>query len=142
MMGSRRTLWLLWALFLASLALSLAIPWILPSRPHPWHPAQAAVAGFVMALLSLATGVGTFSLRESWALRDIRAGALDPRTPAGFARMRRLLLTLWTLCLSIGLLGCVLAYAAALPSAAWPYALASAALLVLHAPRRWLFTKP
>jgi hypothetical protein len=86
--------------------------------------------------------VGTFSLRESWALRDIRAGTLDPCTPVGFARLRRLLLALWTLCISIGLLGGVLAYGAALPSAAWPYALASGALLVLHAPRDWLFTVP
>ncbi len=36
----------------------------------------------------------------------------------------------------------VLAYGAALPSAAWPYALASGALLVLHAPPDWLFTLP
>jgi len=142
MTESRRTLWLLWALFLASLALSLALPRILPSRLHPWHPAQAAVAGFVMALLSLAAAVGTFSLRESWVLRDIRAGALDPRTPAGFASVRRMLLALWTLCLVIGLLGSVVAYGSALPDAAWPYVLAATALLVLHAPRGWLFTTP
>lgn len=142
MTGSRRTLWLLWALFLGLLALSLALPGMLPSRPHPWHPAQAAVAGFVMALLSLAAGVGTFSLRESWTLREIRAGGLDPRTPAGFARVRRMLLALWSLCLVIGLLGSMLAYGAALPSAAWPYVLAAAALLVLHSPRDWLFTIP
>ena len=98
-----------------------------------------SVAGFVLALLSLIAGVGTFTLRESLALREIRSGALDPSTPAGFARVRGMLVVLWTLCLVIGLLGCGLAYGAASPRAAWPYVLAAAVLLVLHAPRRWLF---
>ena len=93
----------------------------------------------MLALLALVAGVGTFTLRESLALREIRSGALDPNTPAGFARVRGMLIVLWTLCLVIGLLGCVLAYGADSPRASWPYVFAAAVLLVLHAPRRWLF---
>ena len=75
-------------------------------------------------------------------MRDVRLGTLDPSTPAGFARVRTMLLLLWTLCLLIGLLGCALAFGAASPRAAWPYLLAAGGLLVLHAPRHWLFRSP
>ena len=139
MSGSRGALWVLWAGFAVLLALELAFAYGVPSRLHPWYDAQASVAGFVLALLSLVTGVGTFTLRESLALREIRSGALDPNTPAGFARVRLMLIVLWTLCLLIGLLGCGLAYGAASPRSAAPYIFAAAVLLMLHAPRRWLF---
>jgi len=139
MSGSRRSLWVLWAAFAASLGLELAFAYFVPSRLHPWYDAQASVAGFVLALLSLVAGVGTFTLRESLALRDIRLGALDPSAPAGLSRVRSMLLVLWTLCLAIGLLGCALAWGAASPRSATPYVFAAAVLLVLHAPRRWLF---
>jgi len=139
MTGSRRALWVLWAAFAALLGLELAFAYFVPSRLHPWYDAQASVAGFVLALLSLVAGVGTFTLRESLALREIRQGALDPSTPAGLARVRGMLLVLWTLCLVIGLLGCGLAYGAASPRAALPYVVAAAVLLVLHAPRHWIF---
>jgi hypothetical protein len=138
--GSRRALWLLWAVFLALLALELAIPRLVPARPDPWHAGQTAVAGFVLSILALVAGVGTFALRESLVLRQLRLGSLDPRTRAGSVRVGTMLLALWTLCLLIGLLGGVIAYGAASPRAAWPYVAAAAVLLVLHAPRDWLFT--
>ena len=137
--GSRSGLWVLWAGFVALLALELAFAYLAPHRLHPWYDAQVSVAGFVLALLSLICGVGTFTLRESLALREVRAGSLDPGTPAGFARMREMLVVLWTLCLVIGLLGCTLAYGAASPRAALPYLSAAAVLLAVHAPRRGLF---
>jgi hypothetical protein len=139
MTGSRGALWAIWAGFAALLALELAFAHFAPSREHPWYDAQESVAGFVLALLALVAGVGTFTLRESLALREIRSGTLDPETPAGFVRVRGMLIVLWTLCLAIGLLGCVLAYGAASPRAAWPYLFAAAVLLLFHAPRRWLF---
>ena len=142
MTGKQRALWGLWAVFVALLALELALPQLLPSRPQPWYAAQTAVAGFVLMLLSLVAGVGTFTLRESLVGRDLRLGTLDPRTPAGFARVRGMLLALWTLCLVIGLFGCVLAVGAASPRAGWPYTLAAGGLLVLHAPRGWLLRSP
>jgi len=136
MTGSRGALWLLWAGFAALLVLELAFAYAVPSRQHPWYDAQASVAGFVLALLSLVAGVGTFTLRESLALREIRSGTLDPTTPEGFSRVRLMLFVLWTLCLVIGLFGCGLAYGAASPRAALPYLIAAAILLVLHAPRK------
>lgn len=139
MTGSRGALWGLWAGFVVLLGLELAFAYFAPSREHPWYDAQKSVAGFVTALLALVAGVGTFTLRESLALREIRSGALDPGTAAGFARVRGMLMVLWTLCLVIGLLGCVLAYGADSARAALPYILAAAALLVFHAPLRWLF---
>lgn len=139
MSAPRWALWILWAVFAALLALELRIAYVLPARPHPWYEAQVAVAGFVLALLSVLAAVGTFTLRETLAMRQIRRGELDPNTEAGFARVRSMLVLLWTLCLVIGLLGCGLAFGANSPRAAWPYVFAAAVLLVLHAPRRWLF---
>jgi hypothetical protein len=83
--------------------------------------------------------VGTFTLREALALRDLRTGALDPESAAGFVRLRQALLVLWALCLLIGLFGVGLAWASGSARAAWPYAAAAAILLVIHAPRRGLF---
>ena len=142
MSAPRWALWILWAVFAALLALELRIAHVLPPRPHPWYDAQAAVAGFVLALLSVLAAVGTFTLRETLAMREIRRGELDPNTEAGFARVRGMLIALWTLCLVIGGLGGLLAWGAASTRAAWPYFLGAAALLVLHAPRRWLFSIP
>ncbi|MFI5216555.1 MAG: hypothetical protein ACHQ3O_08415 [Candidatus Limnocylindria bacterium] len=139
MAGSRAAVWVLWAGFAALLALEFAFAYLAPSREHPWYDAQVSVAGFVLALLALITGVGTFTLRESLALREIRAGALDPSTPAGYARVRLMLIVLWTLCLVIGLLGCGLAWGAASPRAALPYLVGAAVLLAFHAPRRRIF---
>lgn len=142
MIGTRRALWVLWAVCAALLALELVILELLPSRPQPWYEAQTSVAGFVLALLALLAGVGTFTLRETLVGREVRLGTLDPRTPAGFARVQSMLLALWALCLLIGLLGCGLAYGAGTPRAAWPYVIAAGGLLLLHAPRRWLFGIP
>lgn len=135
----RRSAWILWGAFLGGLAFELVIPRVLPSRPHPWDPAQTAVAEFILAIFSLVAAVGTFTLRETFAREPIRRGSLDPSTPAGFARVRATLVGLWLLCLLIGLFGSILAYATANPAEAWPYVAGAAALLVVHAPRAWLF---
>ncbi len=140
MPGSRASLWIHWALFFGLIALELLFAERVSGRATPWHAGQAAVAGFVLALVAIALGVWTFALRETLALRDLRAGRLDPRTPEGLSRLRTMLLALWALCLLIGLLGGVLAWGAGSPRAAWPYVLGAGALLVLHAPRERLFT--
>jgi len=140
--GSRRTLWILWAGFLALLVLDLGMPQLVTPRSDPWVAAQTAVAGFVFALFSVAAGVGTFALREDLLLSGLRTGALDPRTPAGFAQVRRTLFALWTLCLLIGIFGGVIAYGSATATAAVPYVVAAAVLLAIHAPRDWLFAGP
>ena len=140
MAGSRATLWMLWAAIVASLALdAIALTRFLPVRAHPWYDAQTSVALLVLGLLALVAGVGTFALRESLVLRDLRSGTLDPNTPSGFARIQRTLVALWALCLVIGLFGDVLAWGAAKPIVATPFLIGAAVLLVVHAPRRWLF---
>jgi len=141
MKESRGGLWLAWGSCLALLALAPAISPVIPKRLDPWYRAEASVAGFVLSLLALTAAVGTFALRETLVLRDIRAGSLDPGTPAGFVRMRRALFVLWVLCLAIGLFGGLLAWGAASPALAWPYTIAAAVLLLIHAPRDWLFTR-
>lgn len=142
MTGSRGVLWVLWAACLALVGAALALPAWLPSRPTPWYEAQTAVAGFVLTLLALLAGVGTFTLREALVARDVRRGTLDPGTPEGFARVRAMLLVLWLLCCLIALLGCGLAWGAASPRVAWPYGAAAAGLLLWHAPRSAVFAVP
>lgn len=142
MAGSRTTLWIVWAAIAASLALdAIALTNLLPVRVHPWYDAQTSVAQLVLGLLALVAGVGTFALRETLVLRDLRSGTLDPSSASGFARIQRTLVALWSLCLVIGLFGHVLAWGAAKPIAAMPFLLAAAVLLVLHAPRAWLFAR-
>jgi hypothetical protein len=135
MSASQRSLWLIWAVFGGALALELVIAGRLPARAVPWHAAQAAVAQFVLALIALAIGVWTFALRESLALRDLRAGRLLPHTVAGAARLRGMWLVLWGLTLVVGALGGVLAWGSASPRAALPYVLGAAVLIAIHAPR-------
>ena len=107
----------------------------------PWYDAQTAVVGFVLALASLATAVGSFALRESLALRDLRSGALDPASAAGFGRLRFMLFVLWGLADLVGAFGVIMAWGSGDPGLVWPYVIGAAALFVLHAPRTWLFER-
>ena len=101
MAGSRSTLWMLWAVIVALLATdALALASLLPVRADPWYEAEASVAQLVLGLLALVTGVGTFALRETLVLRDLRIGALDPNTADGLMRIRRALVALWSLSLA------------------------------------------
>ena len=137
-MHSRTALWILWAACLLALVgigvASQRVP--LPGRA--WVQAETAVAGFVASLMALCAGVGSFAVRETYLSRHIRSGALDLDSPAGFARARAILFLLWLLCLAVGALGGALAWRAASPGPAWPYMLAAAVLLLIHAPRRAL----
>ena len=54
MMRESGFLWLIWAALAGPLALWLALPAWIGHHPDPWYAAQAAVAGFVLALLALA----------------------------------------------------------------------------------------
>ena len=137
-MGSRTALWTLWVTCLLVLALQVAWTTLAPPRANPWNDAETAVAGFVLSLFALSAGVGSFAIRETFLLRDLRRGALDPATPGGLARARRVLLALWALCLLIAVFGGIVAYGAASPRAAWPYQIAAGVLLVVHAPRSGL----
>ena len=143
MAGSRSTLWMLWAVIVALLALdAAAIAGVLPTRADVWYEAEASVAQLVLGLLALVAGVGSFALRETLVLRDLRSGALDPSTPSGFRRVQRMLFALWSLSLVIAALGNVLAWGSAKPLAAAPFLIGAAVLLAVHAPRGWLFERP
>lgn len=133
-MRGARTLWLPWAVAFATVLALLALPAFLAQRAQPWYEAQIAVARFTLAILALVAAVGTFALRESLVLRDVREGRLDPATPAGMARLRMRFLALWALCAAVGALGGVLAYGSGQPARGWPYLIGAAVLLVLHAP--------
>lgn len=142
-METRRwTLWLIWGVMLATIALYAALPALLPSRTPVWYAAQAAVIRFVLALFSLAAGVGTFALRESLVMRGLRAGALDPATPEGFARVRITLIMLWALCEVIALFGLFVALGSGNAALAAPFFLGGATLLAFHAPHAAWFTRP
>ena len=143
MSGSRATLWGLWSFAVALLGLELYLAERLAAaQTFPWAEATVGVAGFVLGVISVALGVWTFALREGLALRVVRSGALDPSTPGGFFRLRRMLLALWTLCVVIGALGEVVAWGSGSARMAWPYIGGAGALLLLHAPRQWVFSPP
>jgi hypothetical protein len=143
MAGSRSSLWTLWAALVGVLAIdAIALATRMPVRPRGWYEAEASVAQLVLGLLSLVFGVATFALRETLVLKDLRSGALDPTTALGFVRIRRTLFALWSLCLVIAGLGNILAWGSAKPIAALPFLLGAAVLLVVHAPRGWLFARP
>jgi hypothetical protein len=133
------SLWLPWAALFATLAAWLALPWWAPAYPEPWNAAETAVAGFVLAILALVAGLGTFALRESLVQRE--PGGLDPATPEGFALARARLIELWLLCAVIGVLGAIMIRHSGRTAAGLPYLLGAAALFVLHAPTPRLFRR-
>lgn len=138
---ARSSLWILWSVLLSLLALDVALARMLPPRAIPWHDAQTAVVGFVLTLASLAAAVGSFALRESLALRDLRSGALDPTSATGFGRLRFMLFVLWGLAALVGVFGLILAWGSGDPRRVWPYVVGAAALLLLHAPWNRLFQR-
>jgi hypothetical protein len=125
--GSSYSLWLLWGALFATLLGWLAAPFVIAPRAHPWHDAQTAVAGFVLAIFALVAGWGSFALRESLVERAPRRGAK--------------LLALWLLCAAIGSFGGLISYGSNRPPAAWPYLVGAAALFVIHAPRAGLLSR-
>jgi hypothetical protein len=135
-------LWLVWAVFAAILAAELAVPYAVAPRANAWHSAQTALAGFVLAIFSLAAAEGTFALRESLVVRDAPPADLGMRSLAGTTHARGArFVTLWALCDLIGFFGMLIARGSGSPAAATPYVVAAAVLLVLHAPRQRLLAR-
>ena len=131
-------LWLLWLAMLALLAVTAAAPFLIGPTQTPYSDAGTSVLAFVLSLFAMTAGVGSLAVRES-LVRGVWAGAVDPRTPQGGTRVLRDLLGAWVLCLIVGGLGSILAWASGRPTLGWPYLLAAAALLVFHAPRAVIF---
>jgi F0F1-type ATP synthase membrane subunit c/vacuolar-type H+-ATPase subunit K len=142
MANPRWTLWLIWAVMLASLSLYVVVPLFLPPRSGVWYEAQVSVVRFVLALFSLAAGVGSFALREGLVMRGLRAGLLDPATPEGFARVRLTLILLWALCELVAVFGLVISIGSGEPSLGWPFVASAAALMLFHAPHAAWFERP
>lgn len=137
MQAQRRRLWLLWLGMLALLAGSAATPFFVGPMSAAYSDAGIEVLGFVLTLLAMTAGVGSLAVHES-LLRAVWAGA-DPGSSRGAVRLLRSLLGAWALCLIVGDMGLILAWAAARPISAWPYVLAATALLAFHAPRAVVF---
>lgn len=135
-------LWIIWAAMLGTLALYAIVPTLVPPRATPWYEAQIAVGRFVAGLLALVAGVGTFAIRETLALKQIRMGTIDPTTPAGHARIRVALIATWALCDLVGILGLALAIAAGNPALVAPFAGAAAVLFLIHRPQDRYFERP
>lgn len=134
MQQGRASLWLIWAALAGTLALWPALPAWIGHRADPWYAAQSAVAGFVMALLALAAGLGSFALREALVLRDARERRFDPTTEAGRSALRLRLAALWALCALVGVLGGIMIWGSDRVGLGLPYLAGAAALFVLHAP--------
>jgi hypothetical protein len=134
-------LWAVWAVFVAVFALGVATPFFFGPTSTPYSDAGIQVLGFVLALLATTAGVGSLASRES-LLKAIWAGRITPGSAGGVARMLRTLLGTWALCLFVGGMGVVMAFASAKPASQWPYGLASGALLAFHSPRAGRFRSP
>jgi Flp pilus assembly protein TadB len=83
----------------------------------------------------MVSGIGSLALRET-LVRAVANGSADLRSPEGAAYERAMLLRAFGLCGLVGLLGWFVAWVAAAPVLAVPYAVAATALLLFHAPRR------
>jgi hypothetical protein len=128
--------WLWWAALFASLSIWVAMPRFATPLPDPWNAAETAVAGFVLAILALVAGLGTFALRESLVERD--ADATRGASADGGARVQLRLVELWLLCAVIGALGGIMIRHSGRPATGLPYLIGAGALFVIHAPTRRL----
>lgn len=137
--NERRLLWILWAALCATLVLYAAIPHYFERRGVPWYEGQTAVVSFVLALIALVAGVGTFAIRESWVRRPQASGALDVASAQGRARVRGAFVTAWALCDAVGVLGLLVALGSNDASRATPFLLGAAALFAIHRPSAWVF---
>lgn len=131
---SNGVLWVLWLVVVAGLAAVAAIPSLFGPSSTTYTDAGLDVMQFVLALLCTTAGVGSLAVRES-VLRGIWRGEYGGDDRDARERLGRALLGAWILCLLIGVLGSILAWASARPWRAAPYLLAATALLAFHAPR-------
>ncbi len=133
-MQERNSLWLTWAAMALLVAVVGALPYLLGPKIALESETRVTVFGYAAALLAMVAAVGSLASRESLR-RNLESGSLDPGSRRGSFFLRRALLGIWVLCNIVGLLGFLLAYLAADPALARPYALGAAVLVVLHAPR-------
>jgi hypothetical protein len=119
---------------LATLAVVTAVPAFAGPKDPWWADARIEVFTYPITLFAVTCGVGSLALRET-LVRAVSSGTLDPHSAEGRGRLRSVLLRAWALCVAVAILGAFIAWVAADPRRAWPYAVGAAALLVFHAPR-------
>jgi hypothetical protein len=130
----RHQSWLVWGSLLMSLFIYGAMPYLIPPLPHtPPEPLRVLV--MALAVVALLEGLATLAMRHFLLLGPVRAGTLDPETPAGAGRVWTLRILCWVLSVSIGIYGLVLFFLYRQTSLLYPFLGAAAALLIIHAPR-------
>jgi hypothetical protein len=132
--GSTPQLWLAWSGLMATLAGVMAVPALAGPREPWWADARIEVFTYPITLFAVTCGVGSLALRER-LVRAVSSGTLDPHSAEGGGRVRSVLLRAWALCVAVAIFGAFIAWVAADPRRAWPYAVGAAALLAFHAPR-------
>jgi hypothetical protein len=126
---------LAWVAALALVVASAVVPSVAgPAEPR-WSHERTVVFTFALTLIAMVSGIGSLALRET-LVRAVASGSIDQRSPEGAGYARAILLRAWALCGAVALLGWFVAWVAAAPALAWPYAAGAAALLLFHAPRR------
>lgn len=131
---TRGTLVGIWLAVMALLGGVAAAPYLFGPAATTYTEAGLEVLQFVLALLSTTAAVGSLAVRET-VLRALWRGEYTGNDSDALERLGRALLGAWLLCLVIGVLGAILAFASAAPARGWPYLLAASALLLYHAPR-------
>jgi hypothetical protein len=119
---------------LTTLAGVMAVPALAGPREPWWADARIEVFTYPITLFAITCGVGSLALRER-LVRAVSSGTLDPHSAEGGGRVRSVLLRVWALCVAVAIFGAFIAWVAADPRRAWPYAVGAAALLAFHAPR-------
>jgi len=126
---------LAWVLALALVLASAVVPAVAgPTEPR-WTHDRTVVFTFALTLIAMVSGIGSLALRET-LVRTLAQGGVDPGTPQGAGYAAAMLLRAWALCGAVGLLGAFVAWVAAAPAFALPFAAGATALLVFEAPRR------
>ena len=126
---------LAWGAALALVVASTVVPAVAgPAEPR-WSHERTVVLAFALTLIAMVSGIGSLALRET-LVRAVASGSVDLRSPEGAGYERAILFRAWALCAAVGLLGWFVAWIAAAPALAWPYAVGAMALLLFHAPRR------
>ena len=124
-----------WVLAFACVLAAAALPALAgPDEPR-WSHERTSVFTFALTLVAMVSGIASLALRET-LVRAIERGQVDASTPAGAAYARAMLGRAWALCGAVGLLGAFVAWVAATPAFALPYAVGASALLCFEAPRR------
>jgi len=127
-------LWIVWGALFVSLFVYGAMPLVLPPPAPGTSPPQPIFVG-TLAFLGLVTGIATIVVRRLGLIRPAREGTLDVRTREGAARFFTYSMLIWVLSEAVGVYGLVLFLMHRLPILLYPFLLAAALLLIIHAPR-------